>query len=141
MGSAAVTLAACAIKMSATASVESLSHLFVFHLVVHFDISIVFKHETPRGEKKNQKKSLLSTNPHKMCVYDSAMSEEYGDAQPEPGALRIRSPLSPTLTLMVEGILRRRRGGIARHSAPRELRAVRRLDKRPDAEPEPSIRH
>lgn len=79
-----------------------------------------------------------------MCVYDSAMGEKYGDAQPEPGALRIRSPLSPTLTLMVEGILRRRRGGggnRARHSAPRELRAVRRLDKRPDAEPEPSIRH
>lgn len=48
-----------------------------------------------------------------MCVYDSAMSEKYGDAQPEPGALQIRSPLSPTLTLMVEGILRRRRGEIA----------------------------
>lgn len=76
-----------------------------------------------------------------MCVYYSAMCEKSGDAQPEPGALRIRSPLSPTLTLMVEGILGRRRGNRARRSVPRELRAVRRLDKRPDAEPEPSVRH
>lgn len=35
----------------------------------------------------------------------------------------------------------KKEGGIAQGSVSRELRAVRRLDKRPDAEPEPSIRH
>lgn len=68
-----------------------------------------FTHNTPREEKENKKKKI--TPFHKTCVYHSAMREKYEDAQPEPGALRIRSPLSPTLTLMVEGILGRRREG------------------------------
>lgn len=57
-------------------------------------------------------------------------------AQPDL-ALQIRSPLSPALRLMERGSREKR----ARHSIPWELRTVRRLDKRPHAEPEPSGRY
>ena len=80
----ALTLAACRSKIIVTAavSVESHSHLFVFHLVVHLCISMVSargcteKRATlKKKEKKEKARSLPQSNKKKkkMYLYYSAM--------------------------------------------------------------------
>lgn len=133
----ALTLAACRIKISVTraVSVESHSHLFVFHLVAHLCISMVSARScTING------RLLIKFGPfHKssrVCLYYSAMCESIpmpltarlGPSDPLP--LKPRSQTDGKRAFMKKS---------ANYSAPWELRTVRRLDKRLKSEPEPTV--
>lgn len=75
----ALTWAACRIKMNVTAavSVESHSHLFVFHLVVHLCISMVSARSCTENGRLLIKFGPFH-NRQKMSVYYSAMCESIG---------------------------------------------------------------
>lgn len=106
----ALTLAACRIKINVTnaVSVESHSHLFVFHLVLHLCISMVSaRSDYTKRATFNKTRSLPQSTKKRekrVCAYTTAPCVKVERCQSQPDrALRIRSPLSPALRLMVKG--------------------------------------
>lgn len=138
----ALTSTACRIKINVTAavSVESHSHLFVFHLVVHFCISMI----SARSCTENGRLLIKSGpfhNPQKRkkkCLYYSAMCERIKMLHTARLGPSDPLPLKPSSQTDGKGLSWKKS---AKHSVPRELRTVRRLDKSRNAEPEPTVRY
>ena len=160
----ALTLAACRSKIIVTAavSVESHSHLFVFHLVVHLCISMVSargcteKRATlkKKKEKKEKARSLPQSNKKKkkMYLYYSAMcvsirmpfTARLGPS--DPLHLKPSSQTDGKGALMKKKKKKKKQKEKERQQAqgtllPRELRTVRRLDQRRNTEPEPTLKY
>lgn len=102
----ALTLAAWRISINVTSasSVESHSHLFVFHLVFHLCISMLSARSCAKNGRLLIKFGPFHNPQKEKCLHYSAMCVKYKDAShSQTGPFRCAPPLSPTLRLMVKG--------------------------------------
>lgn len=136
----ALTLAAWRISINVTSasSVESHSHLFVFHLVFHLCISMLSARSCAKNGRLLIKFGPFHNPQKEKCLHYSAMCVKYKDAShSQTGPFRCAPPLSPTLRLMVRALEKKAQTALF----PESCAPVRRLDKRRYAEPEPTARY